>query len=113
MHTSAFESCRIHHDGDFENEIIITNMDSTSKAIGIPSDIKITVRELVNFQRRLEKSPGVTVSIRGLKDHEITILQKDIENFLAIRLISKIEEKINNVSYATLVHIARELGIEE
>ena len=133
MHTSAFKSCRIHHDGDYENEIIITNMDSTSEAIGTPSDIRFTVRKLINFQRNLERSNfkencewitgkrarpnNYTVTIKGLKGSdcgkEITILQKDIEDFLALRLMSKIEEKLEGAPYSSVVKIAQELRIKE
>lgn len=125
MHTTALESCRIHHNGNFEGEIVITNMDSTSDWIEPKVAIKYTVRKLVNFQRRLEKyfmearSAKSKVSLRGQKEDgygkRITILEKDIEDFLAIRLMSKIEEKLEkgDFPYSSIVKIAEEMGIKE
>jgi len=126
MHTTALKSCRIHHHGDYDGYVFITNMDSTSDWIEPKATIKYTVRKLVNFQRRLEKIyfmeawPGKgEVILKGLKedgyDKKITILAKDIEDFLAIRLMDKIEEKLEdrNISYSGIVKIAQELGIKE
>lgn len=126
MHTTALDSCRIHHNGDFGGEIIITNSDSTSKPVGPLRTIKFTVRKLVNLQRRLERSSHMEVfahhgkvTLKGNPnpeyDEELTILQKDVEDFLAIRLMDKIEEKMGStsISYETITYIARGLGIKE
>jgi hypothetical protein len=123
MHTTALESCRIHHNGDYEGEIIITNKDSTSKAIGTICTIKYITQELVGLQRRLEFSYhdqirplNGQVTLKGIDPEygkEITVLQKDVETFLAIRLVSKIVEKVEQASYESLGKIAQELEIKE
>lgn len=124
MHTTALDSCRIHHGGDFEGDVIITNTDSTSKPIGPLATINFTVRKLINLQRKLEvlnhnaiSSTQASVCLKNRKTEEefgnpeIRVLESDVKSFLALRLMSKIEDKLGKAPYESLLKIARDLGV--
>ncbi len=116
MHTSAFHSCRIHHNGGYDGNIYITNEDSTSKAIGKKATIKFTCQKLINLYKKVKDQEKVTIkSIPGESDNEeITILVVDIDNFIICRLIDKIREKFDDdkTSNETIRKIAGILGIK-
>jgi hypothetical protein len=119
MHTSAFDSCRIHHNGGYDGDIFITNKDSTSKPVGELSDIKFTCEKLINFYHCLspvEREKGRKVTIIGDKEEnygdKITILAEDIESFMACRLIDIIQEKINSLESKEIFELAQAMGIQ-
>lgn len=116
MHTSAFQSCRIHHNGDYEGDIYITNEDSTSQVIGEKATVKFTYRKLVNLYK---KSNGARIlNIIGNDDNEsetkqISILSSDVECLIGDRIIQKINDKLSsNSSFKKLNEIAEILNIK-
>ena len=46
MHVSKFISCRIIYNGDYSDEITITNMDNTSVPIGKKAEIETTALKI-------------------------------------------------------------------
>lgn len=63
MHTSAYMSCRIHHNGGFDGNIYITNKDSTSKPVGEKAEISYTTEKLIDFFQSHRKSKPETAPI--------------------------------------------------
>lgn len=51
MHTTELETCRIHHNGGYDGNVIITNLDSTSRVVdeGCKGELKIDVNDLIKF----------------------------------------------------------------
>jgi hypothetical protein len=94
MHTSVFESCRIHYNGD----VILTNEDSTSKSISDKSTIEIPIEQL-EAAYNISDFGVSQITIFDTKDKNnksITVLKKDVESFLKYRLLDKITNKLNN-----------------
>jgi hypothetical protein len=101
MHTSAYESCRIHHNGDYWGDIYITNKDSTSKPVREKAEIRYTAEKLVSFflVKREEKCCSVVLNNIDTdpEDKEIVVLFSDIEMFYQDILIDGIKEKIDQL----------------
>lgn len=106
MHTSAYKSCRIHHNGDFNGDIYITNKDSTSKPVGDKAEIAYTTEKLIAFfQAHRESKPekawlsNLNPEEEELKEDErqIEILFSDIEKYFEDVLIDKIHEEMNDM----------------
>jgi hypothetical protein len=106
MHTSAYESCRIHHNGDFDGDIYITNKDSTSKPVGEKAEIAYTTEKLIAFfqahrESKLKKVVLSNLNPEGeeLEEDEqlIEILFSDIEKYYEDVLIDKIREEMNDM----------------
>ena len=116
MHTSAFKSCRIHHNSGYEGDIYITNEDSTSIPIGEKATVKFTYRKLVNFYS-INTGVNKTLIIKGLKEDKdkpssITILSADVRDLITESLIQKISDRINNLNYVQVTIVANVLGIK-
>jgi hypothetical protein len=106
MHTSAYKSCRIHHNGDFDGDIYITNKDSTSKPVGEKAEIEYTTEKLIAFfqahrESKLKKVVLSNLNPEGeeLKEDEqlIEILFSDIEAYYEDVMIDKIHEGMNDM----------------
>ena len=121
MHTSAFQTCRIHHNGGYDGDIYITNMDSTSKPLGSQSDIKYTTKDLCNLYRKMyegkeDRDKDYPVTIKGIPEEgygeEITISSLDIKSYVAAYLSDKIQEMLDRTSDNETLRIAKQLGIQ-
>lgn len=116
MHTTTFNSCRIHHNGDYEGEIYISNKGTTEKPIGVIAEISLTVNELKTILKHTKNKPEVTIKTLSDKDcdPQITILTSDIELFFHNRLLTKIQEKLEtqDIKFKTMKQIAELLRIK-
>lgn len=119
MHTSAFETCLIHHNGGYDGDVYITNEDSTSKPIGKKATIQFSSKELVKLGERGRRGIVTLKSIsKDPKEEEhgkqITIARKDVENYAYDVLMDKVTRKLENggVSYKRLKWAAAEMGIK-
>lgn len=118
MHTSAYESCRIHHNGAYDGDIFITNKDSTSTPIEKKAEIRYTSEGLITRFRMHKKmsSQSRTIIIEsntGGDDPEIEILFTDIQSYVEDVLIDKVKEKFDEeCSFEDLEKIADILNIE-
>jgi hypothetical protein len=113
MHTSAFKTCRIHHNGDYDGDIIVTNEDSTSEPIGK----KVTVEGFqfeailsIYLQNRNKKLRTIVIGV-GLSKIEVAF--KDIEAFVSCMLADRCIGKLEGCSgIDTLIKIARILKVK-
>lgn len=116
MHTSAFQSCRIHHNGDYEGNLYITNEDSTSEVIGEKTTVIFTYRKLVNLYKRSNGIRILNITGKGEEESEtkqISILSSDVEGLIGDRIIQKINDKLsNNISFTNLIKISEILKIK-
>jgi hypothetical protein len=113
MHTSAFKTCRIHHNhnGDYGGDVIITNEDSTSHAIGTKASVKIDFKDVIATYIRYRERPETVVFLD--KESNITVSFDDIESFVELVLIDRCVEKIETLTdIKELKQIARILGVK-
>jgi hypothetical protein len=120
MHTTELKSCRIHHNGDYSGEIHITNEDSTSKSIGPKSTVTTTFKKLVDIYigwARKTDSKRRNIIIVGEQllpgdSPNITILKKDLYDFMSIVLMRRIISKVENMSLRDIDRLATFLKIK-
>jgi hypothetical protein len=118
MHTSAFKSCRIHHNGGYDGDVIITNQDSTSKPVGAKSEIRTTFVGLVKVYKKASRNPKTLKGGRiKLVDSTnandtILILFEDLEGFLDCAIIDKISEMSWDLPHKKLMAVAKILNID-
>jgi hypothetical protein len=90
MHTSAFKTCRIHHNGDYDGDNIITNEDSTSKPIGTKVSVKIDFKDIVAlYILYQDKRPKSVIFFD--KESKITVSFADIKKLKQIARILKVK----------------------
>jgi hypothetical protein len=118
MHTSAFNTCRIHHNGDYDGDIYITNEDSTSKPIGEKTTVELDFKDAVKCYRDNRKKNPKTVVFKGRSDEgkksEITVAFKDIVSFVSCVLEDRCMAKIEsgNLKMGQLIGLARVLKVK-
>jgi hypothetical protein len=99
MHTSFFKSCVINHNGAYDGDIYISNKGSCEVKLGNLAEIKTTTKDLILLYKNTEKKPK-TQTVPGThkesEDRDITILFKDIEDYVACVLLDKIQEKMDD-----------------
>lgn len=124
MHTSAYRSCRIHHNSGFDGDVTITNEDSTSIPIGKKASISYSTEGLISafkiHQRSMSgmdsrhKTVIIESNLKEGYDSEIEITFIDIQSFVEDVLTSKIEEELESseIPYKDLEKIAHILKIK-
>lgn len=121
MYTNVYESCRIHHNGDFDDNIYITNKESNSKSVNKKVEISISVKDLISKFRIYKKSmSGMVFKNKTIKIessnliNEIEVLFADIQSFVEFSLEKRIIEKLygKECSYEDLEKIADILKIK-
>lgn len=119
MDKMVLKSCRIYYNYDYEGEIIISNEKSSltpvKKPIGERAEVSFTVVKMVDLYEHYKTAPKVNkIAIIGLCGNKITILRKDLEEFIINRLVYKIGEKIDSkkVDNKTVFEIANLLKIK-
>ena len=119
MHTSAFESCRIHHNGGFWDDIYITNMDSTSKPLGEESEIAYTTEKLILAYDLLKEEKPKEVVLYNMKpereedgelNRNIMILFSDLEAYIKCIWDNAIREKIDEDEGAISIEVYEKIG---
>jgi hypothetical protein len=127
MHTSVFSTCRIHHNGDYSGDILITNEDSTSKAICPQTTIGYSTSMMFRRCRDIFKCKnifgedawkGMVVTLKGTpqgkgRKAKIEVLAKDVIDYVNVVLVDRIQAKLDR-SYddrETLVKLAQVLKI--
>jgi hypothetical protein len=97
MHTSAFKTCRIHHNGDYDGDNIITNEDSTSKPIGTKVSVKIDFKDIVAlYILYQDKRPKSVIFFD--KESKITVSFADVESFVMGALMDRCVEKLEELT---------------
>ena len=119
MHTSAYKSCRIHHNGAYDGDIYITNKDSTSDPVSTKAKIAFTTKGLISLFMKHKYSKPKTIVIKGDSkeecDSEIKILFMDLRSYVEDILIDQINEKMKDeleLPYEKLEQIASILNID-
>ena len=120
-HTSAFETCRIHHNGGYDGDVTITNEDSTSRPIGPKATIRSTSQKLMKQAVICYRNgPGMKeVTIVGIDENresnykgKITVESADIMAYASCVLEDRITRKMeNSLEYEDMVEVAKSLGI--
>jgi len=122
-HTSAFETCRIHHNGGYDGDVTITNEDSTSRPIGPKATIRSTSQKLMkqavvcSRDRNVKDLKEVTVigideNGDGKSKTKITVESADILAYASCVLECRITQKIeNSLVYEDMVEVAKSLDI--
>ena len=119
-HTSAFTSCRMHHNGGYDGDVTITNEDSTSRAIGSKATIRTESSELMKIALALIDSKKRTVTVEGVPEdssdsegNSIIVWVSDVKAFAADALSEKITSKMESgkVTYPQILKMAVSLGI--
>jgi hypothetical protein len=122
MHTTEYKSCRIHHNGDYSDEIYITNKDQTSKPVGSPAvirsstDLMFTYAECGRISRVSAKKK---ITIPGIAetgyDEKITVLFEDVkayvDNVLMDRILTKVEKWDSKIRHDQIIAVAQILKI--
>ena len=119
MHTSAFKSVRVHHDGNYYGECYLTNYDSSSTAIGRKTYIQSDMSVLINLYKKNKIKKPEAVKIEGItigaseKKETITILFSDLKDLMKRLLVNRITQKMEEgVSFDRLERISTILGIK-
>jgi hypothetical protein len=118
MHTSAFKSCRFHHNGGYDGDVIVTNQDSTSKPVGAKSEIRTAFTDLVKIHKKMSKNREVLKTGRiKLQDRlnsndTILILFADLEGLIDCAIIDTISDMSWDLPHAKLMAVAKILNID-
>ncbi len=115
MHTSFYKSCNIIHHGDFGGEIYIRN-ENCDDRVGNVAEIVTTAKTLILLCKNTIKKPRTQIlpgTSKESPDKEITVLFKDIEDFVKDILLDKITSKLEtNLTMDTVIQVAESLKIK-
>ena len=106
MHTSAYISCRIHHNGGYDGDIYITNKDSTSRPVSEKAEIVYSDEHLISFFKAHRKFKPEKIFLTNIKpegkdDKRIEVLFSDIEAYVEDVLKDKIQNKMDSIKQST------------
>ena len=113
MHTSFYTSCNIIHNGDYSGEIYVRN-ENNSERTGKVAEIRTTTKALILSYKNTETKPKTLILIGTGKestDREMTVLFKDIEDFVKDILLDKIQSKLEGrLSMEKILKVSDILG---
>lgn len=113
MHTSALKTCRIHHNGDYDGDIIITNNDSTSKPLfPIATVDGLDFKDVLRMYLTKRAINPKTVTFKG-RGSVIKVSFEDVKSFVSCMLMDRCIAKLEDTTDMNkLLQIARILKVK-